>query len=195
MRKPSSASSPSQATESGQPPSGSQSQAQTTAATMAAAAGDGEADEVLAVGAAGILGHGIHLHVETGQAAGAAEQEEEGDEVAGVEDLAAEFLADGGVDQRRPRQGEHGGGEPKLMTSASESISRPKSLVVLVMRAMRPSSPSSSTAAPMAWAATVKCSGAPGVTAGSQQRALGRSAGWPDIAQEDIAGVKSVGST
>ena len=34
---------------------------------------------------------------------------------------------------------------PKLMTSARESSSRPNSLVVLVMRAMRPSSPSSTT--------------------------------------------------
>ena len=38
------------------------------------------------------------------------------------------------------------GAMPKLMTSASESISRPKSLVVLVMRAMRPSRPSRKTA-------------------------------------------------
>jgi len=51
---------------------------------------------------------------------------------------------------------------PKLITSASESISRPKSLVVLVMRAMRPSRPSKKTAAPMALAATPKCSEEPG---------------------------------
>ena len=38
---------------------------------------------------------------------------------------------------------------PNVMTSASESISRPKSLVVLVMRAMRPSSPSKKTAKPI----------------------------------------------
>src|SRR5262249_22410221 len=50
---------------------------------------------------------------------------------------------------------------PKLTTSASESISRPKSEVVLVMRAIRPSSPSRKTAAPIACAAMVNCSGAP----------------------------------
>ena len=49
------------------------------------------------------------------------------------------------------------GARPKLMTSARESSSRPKSLVVLVMRAMRPSRPSRKTAAPMAIAAKVKC--------------------------------------
>ena len=42
------------------------------------------------------------------------------------------------------------GAMPKLITSASESISRPKSLMVCVMRAMRPSNPSATTATPMA---------------------------------------------
>ena len=45
---------------------------------------------------------------------------------------------------------------PKVITSASESISRPKSLVVLVRRAILPSRPSSTTATPMALAATSK---------------------------------------
>jgi len=42
---------------------------------------------------------------------------------------------------------------PKVMTSARESISRPKSLTVLVMRAMRPSRPSRKTATPIITAA------------------------------------------
>ena len=42
------------------------------------------------------------------------------------------------------------------MTSASESISRPKSLTVLVIRAIRPSSPSKNTANPIALAAFEK---------------------------------------
>src|SRR5690349_12647221 len=53
------------------------------------------------------------------------------------------------------------GAIPKLMTSARESISRPKSLVVLVMRAIRPSRPSRNAAAPIHFAAITKCSGAP----------------------------------
>ena len=73
------------------------------------------------------------------------------------------------------------------MTSASESISRPKSLVVLVMRAMRPSSPSRNTAAPMALAATAKCSGAPAAPEAASM------APWKErrmemIAQENVAG-------
>src|SRR5947207_4193691 len=45
------------------------------------------------------------------------------------------------------------GATPKVITSASESNSRPKSLLVCVMRAMRPSRPSNSTANPIALAA------------------------------------------
>ena len=45
------------------------------------------------------------------------------------------------------------GATPKVMTSASESNSLPKSLLVPVIRAMRPSRPSNSTAKPMALAA------------------------------------------
>ncbi len=48
------------------------------------------------------------------------------------------------------------GAMPNVITSASESISRPKSLTVFVMRAMRPSNPSATTATPMAAAATSK---------------------------------------
>ena len=48
------------------------------------------------------------------------------------------------------------GATPKVMTSASESSSRPKSLSVLVRRAMRPSSASKGIAKPMASAARSK---------------------------------------
>ena len=75
---------------------------------------------------------------------------------------------------------------PKLMTSASESISRPKSLVVLVMRAMRPSRPSRNTAAPMALAAMAKCSGAPRGAGRGQHRALKRAQNR-EVAEEDVA--------
>src|ERR1035438_401134 len=54
---------------------------------------------------------------------------------------------------------------PKLITSARESISRPKSLVVCVRRAIIPSSPSNSTANPMAFAAISKSSAAPALPA------------------------------
>ncbi len=46
---------------------------------------------------------------------------------------------------------------PKVITSASESSSLPKSLVVLVMRAMRPSSASKGMANRMAIAAQSRC--------------------------------------
>ena len=81
---------------------------------------------------------------------------------------------------------------PKLITSASESISRPKSLVVLVMRAMRPSNPSRNTAAPMAFAAMAKC-------CGRAEAAGGRRHGAPERpqdgkkAQENVARGKQRG--
>src|SRR6185312_496550 len=60
--------------------------------------------------------------------------------------------------RRKPHiQASRAGATPKVMTSASESSSRPKSLLVWVMRAMRPSSPSNRTAKPMALAALSKC--------------------------------------
>ena len=76
---------------------------------------------------------------------------------------------------------------PKVMTSASESISRPKSLTVLVMRAMRPSRPSSTTATPMALAATSKCGLRPSCPAGAEQGAFD-GADDGDESEEDVAG-------
>ena len=52
-----------------------------------------------------------------------------------------------------PGECQHRRRDAEMITSASESISRPKSLMVLVMRAMRPSRPSRNTATPMAIAA------------------------------------------
>ncbi len=51
------------------------------------------------------------------------------------------------------------GATPNVITSASESSSLPKSLVVFVIRAIRPSTPSNSTANPIASAAWSKYHG------------------------------------
>src|SRR5579871_2606503 len=82
---------------------------------------------------------------------------------------------------------------PNVITSASESISRPKSLTVFVMRAMRPSRPSSTTAAPMALAAASKCGFDPSwpLAASSAPSMARRIAMKP---RKMLPAVKSVGS-
>ena len=59
-----------------------------------------------------------------------------------------------GGSMRKPQnQASTAGAMPKVTTSASESSSLPNSLLVLVMRAMRPSSPSRKTETPITFAA------------------------------------------
>jgi hypothetical protein len=60
-----------------------------------------------------------------------------------------------------PTNASTAGATPKLITSASESSSRPNSLVVFVSRAMRPSSPSQKIAMPIIFAASSMCALAP----------------------------------
>src|SRR5581483_11333095 len=65
---------------------------------------------------------------------------------------------------RKPHiQPSSAGATPNVITSASESSSRPKSLAVPVIRAIRPSKPSNSTANPIALAALSKCQGSTAV--------------------------------
>jgi hypothetical protein len=56
-------------------------------------------------------------------------------------------------------QASSAGATPNVITSANESSSFPNSLSVCVMRAIRPSIPSKSTANPIAFAAKSRCQG------------------------------------
>ena len=85
------------------------------------------------------------------------------------------------------------GAMPKVMTSASESISRPKSLTVLVMRAMRPSRPSSTTATPMALAADFKMWHCCRVARLRRQQRAFDGADDGDESQKNIAGGEQSG--
>ena len=125
----------------------------TTAATMPAAAGMGIPTKYLRPGLPGFW-DGVDADVEAGQAAGSAEEEKEADEGA---DTARRCSAVGMMAQGKERNPQAKarmlGATPKVMTSARESSSLPKSLAVLVMRAMRPSRASKGMARPMARAA------------------------------------------
>src|SRR5262249_41694467 len=78
-------------------------------------------------------------------------------------EIPQESLSKPGVDPYPQVYAITAGAIPKVMTSAMLSSSTPNSLVVLVMRAILPSRPSSKTAKPMARAALSKrcvaCSG------------------------------------
>src|ERR1039457_4342631 len=97
MSRPSPPSNASQAMERGAQASGWESKARTTVATIAAAAG--------------VFGDGVFLDIEAGQAGGAAQQEEEGDEVTGAKNVLTPVGADGGIDElHAPGIGQDGGG-------------------------------------------------------------------------------------
>ena len=69
-------------------------------------------------------------------------------------------LADSEMKRENPqRYASRAGATPKVMTSARESSSLPKSDVVLVIRAIRPSSPSKRIANPISIAELSKCCG------------------------------------
>ncbi len=107
-------------------------------------AGDGHADKILAARAAGILGLRIELNVEARQAAGAGGEKRECDDRAELQPACrAGPRRACGAGQKKPHiQARIPGATPKVTTSASESSSLPKSLVVWVRRAMAPSMPS-----------------------------------------------------
>ena len=142
---------------------GPEFEAYTTAATMAAPAGIGKPTKYLRLGRPGFLGTGFFCTLKRARRADPHNRNRNATKWPALRICSRNPAPIAGSTDCTPQANARtAGAMPKLITSARESISRPKSLVVLVMRAMRPSRPSSNTATPMVAAANMKCCSAPG---------------------------------